>query len=440
MATLERLRDGFAERIFEEDLLERFGVPTDLAPTISALGAASERDVTALRDADLQSTVVQLEAARRLIDAASLRALAELDRRGTSDVDRGLHTGAWLAEATGVPAGVARSRVRLARDLTCGLPEALDALGVTRLGEHHARVLLTAAANQRTHDLFMPMVPDLIDDADTMPFDLWKAKVTTIVALLDADGPEPEDPTEDNQISLTRGHGGRWRLRGDFDAATGGAIREALERRADALFRARHADEQVAGPDLITPSRRRLLAQALFDMARADHAERHPRAATAPEMVLHLDAADTDQLTDDAGIRIGDTQRRTLLCDPMLRGVVFGLHRRVLDVGDLQRLVTAAQRRALDRRDGGCVFPGCDAPARWTDAHHVEHWADSGPTDLANLASLCRHHHGVSHRKGWTMGATDDEWFYWHAPTGRAFWSQRHGIQRRGAPPPPLSS
>jgi hypothetical protein len=33
-------------------------------------------------------------------------------------------------------------------------------------------------------------------------------------------------------------------------------------------------------------------------------------------------------------------------------------------------------------RDGGCVFPGCDRPLAWCDAHHLWHWVDGGPTDL----------------------------------------------------------
>jgi HNH endonuclease len=41
-------------------------------------------------------------------------------------------------------------------------------------------------------------------------------------------------------------------------------------------------------------------------------------------------------------------------------------------------------------RDGGGVFPGCDRPLAWCEAHHIQHWLDGGPTDLANLALLCR--------------------------------------------------
>jgi len=74
-----------------------------------------------------------------------------------------------------------------------------------------------------------------------------------------------------------------------------------------------------------------------------------------------------------------------------------------LDVGRSTRVVSPAQRSALAVRDTGCVFPGCDRPLGWCDAHHRWHWVDGGPTDLANLALLCRAHHRAVHEGGWQL-------------------------------------
>jgi len=52
-------------------------------------------------------------------------------------------------------------------------------------------------------------------------------------------------------------------------------------------------------------------------------------------------------------------------------------------------------RRVLEERDRGCRFPGCGS--RFTEAHHVRHWADGGETSLANTVLLCRRARGVSH-------------------------------------------
>jgi Domain of unknown function (DUF222)/HNH endonuclease len=74
-----------------------------------------------------------------------------------------------------------------------------------------------------------------------------------------------------------------------------------------------------------------------------------------------------------------------------------------LDVGRTTRVVQPAQRSALVVRDGGCVFPDCDRPPTWCEAHHLVHWLHGGPTDLANLALLCRAHHRAVHEGGWRL-------------------------------------
>lgn len=67
-----------------------------------------------------------------------------------------------------------------------------------------------------------------------------------------------------------------------------------------------------------------------------------------------------------------------------------------MDVGRRTRRLSAALRRALLARDRSCRFPGCGA-RRHLHAHHIQHWADQGPTDLANLVLICSFHHRYVH-------------------------------------------
>jgi len=93
-----------------------------------------------------------------------------------------------------------------------------------------------------------------------------------------------------------------------------------------------------------------------------------------------------------------------LACDAdVSRAVLDPVTGLPLDVGREQRLVPHWMRKALHARDRGCRWPGCDAPAAWTDAHHLLAWALGGPTDIDNLLLLCRYHHVRVHEGHWRI-------------------------------------
>jgi Domain of unknown function (DUF222)/HNH endonuclease len=92
----------------------------------------------------------------------------------------------------------------------------------------------------------------------------------------------------------------------------------------------------------------------------------------------------------------------------LLPRILGGAPTQPLEVGRTSRVVQAAQRTALAVRDGGCSFPGCARPLAWCEAHHLRHWLHGGPTDLANLALLCRAHHRAVHEGGWRLARGPD--------------------------------
>ena len=69
-------------------------------------------------------------------------------------------------------------------------------------------------------------------------------------------------------------------------------------------------------------------------------------------------------------------------------------------------------------RDGRCRFPGCHVAARCCDLDHLTPWP-AGPTTAGNLACLCRRHHRVKQRPGWTVRIHPDATLTWTDPTGR---------------------
>jgi hypothetical protein len=99
-----------------------------------------------------------------------------------------------------------------------------------------------------------------------------------------------------------------------------------------------------------------------------------------------------------------------LACDGAIRRVIVDARGEVLDVGRAKRLATPAQRAALRVRDRGCVFPGCDRPPQWTQAHHLVPFEAGGATDLDNLCLLCSHHHHLVHEGGWSLERIGVTW------------------------------
>jgi hypothetical protein len=89
-----------------------------------------------------------------------------------------------------------------------------------------------------------------------------------------------------------------------------------------------------------------------------------------------------------------------------------------LSVGRKSRTVPPSIRRALQRRDKGCRFPGCGC-SRFVDAHHIHHWADGGETSLQNLVLLCRHHHRLVHEGGFRLKVLPGGGFEFIDPSGK---------------------
>ena len=112
-----------------------------------------------------------------------------------------------------------------------------------------------------------------------------------------------------------------------------------------------------------------------------------------------------DELGNERALALATVRR--LGCDCALVGMLEGDDGELLSVGRKTRSIPPALARALKARDGGCRFPGC-THTRFTEGHHVKHWADGGETRLGNLVTLCGFHHHLVHEGGFGVDVLDD--------------------------------
>lgn len=108
-----------------------------------------------------------------------------------------------------------------------------------------------------------------------------------------------------------------------------------------------------------------------------------------------------------------------VLCDARLTRVLLDPLGQVTGLEALGDTVTKAQRRALSARDQGCAVRGCTRPPAFCDAHHLDHLADGGSTELGNLVLLCRRHHTLWHQGRLTLHQLHVPWITGtHDPPG----------------------
>jgi hypothetical protein len=205
------------------------------------------------------------------------------------------------------------------------------------------------------------------------------------------------------------------RVDGELDPETGETLLTALRAIMD-------AEARSGADDRRTPAQRR--ADALGEICRQwlDGSDRPHVAGERPHVTVTVGVrALPDQRTsaESAGgmesaeeptfdsppelDHLGPVRpevAKRLACDASITRVVMAGRSEPLDVGRRTPVVSPAMRRAVIVRDRHCRFPACDRPQTWCDAHHVVHWADGGPTAVANLVLLCRRHHRMVHERG----------------------------------------
>ena len=380
-----------------------------MSELLSALDELADTDLAELSDDALLDFIATLVTATNRMTAVLTSAVRAADRREAYHRDGAISMKSWLRGSCRVAPPEATALVSTGRRLE-QLPETAAAFADGRISATHARVITEAMTPGRIAAAAETGVD--LGETDRILADLARATaphetargVALWVAGVDPDGALDDAADIRRRFTMASGLDGRVHLRGEMDAAGGEYLHTALaavmngdrppgdgrshaERQADALVAlARGALDGGSLPDI--RGERPHVRVTIDWMALC--AERGAPGAAGGRLAW-------------AGPITPETARR-LACDAGVARVITGPDGLPLDVGRSQRTASAAIRRAIELRDGHCVFAGCDALPEWCDVHHVVHWAHGGPTSCDNGALLCERHHTSCHEGGFTIG------------------------------------
>ena len=326
----------------------------------------------------------------------------------------------WLSWRVGLDLGTARERVRVARALG-DLPRLAAALVRGELSYAKVRAL-TRVATPETESRLLG-----VGRAGTA------AHVERIVRgwrLVDrhAEARESKRQHERRGLHVRHDEDGSVVIRGRLTPEVGALLVKALEAAGDVLYERRRKEEAATRPvdrALSPPPLAQQRADALALMAETvlHHGLDPGHPGERYQVVVHVDAsalADPEQSGQSAlenGTHVSAETSRRLACDASRVVMREGVDGQITEIGARTRTIPPALRRVLQHRDHGCRFPGCGLA--FSQGHHLQHWAQGGPTTLSNLVLLCRRHHRAVHEEGYGVEREPDGTLRFRRPDGR---------------------
>jgi hypothetical protein len=227
-----------------------------------------------------------------------------------------------------------------------------------------------------------------------------------------------ESSYESNQASSRAWSEGVSEPTGVTQAADAAEATEAIQATSDAEPIEPEDDESIGArrADALCVMAQQFLANA--ESASASASDRYQVVVHIDQRSLSGGASQGSVLSEiEDGPALAVETARRLACDASLVGLVANAQGEPLDLGRKTRAISLALKRALKVRDPCCRFPGCSR-TRYTEAHHIEHWAIGGGTKLSNLITLCYFHHQLVHEGGYSVTRTDDGLFVFRYPDG----------------------
>ena len=445
------------------------------------IGELSGGRVAEVHHDDLTALVTSARRAQARLESVVLSCVGEVDARGSHVHEGALTTGAWLRRHTRATGPEAATAVRCARVLRSGvLPATAQALADGEISARHAQTIADGAQDAPAEAVALieeealavareadvqavtsvmrrfrhALDPDAADEAAVrryerrgISFSPLLDGMVSIGGLADevsgsvlstaVDLAAPLEPGDTRTAAARRLDGlvaicRRFLQSPDAPRQGGGAHAHLIVTVDEETLRTRAAHAaRSAGPQRAGSSR----GARPTDGARpADDAERAARTAAdgwggSPGGTLSW-----------VGQIAGSTARR-LACDAQATRVTIGPDGEVVETHSERRFFTAAQRRAMIARDGDrCIWPYCDRPVSWSDGHHLDGWADGGPTTVGNGGLPCEGHHISLHEGGWRIDRLADGRYVAHHRNGRVLGPEPHPPGRNRPIPKPRSA
>ena len=403
----------------------------DLRRVLDHLGAVEWR--ASDPDAVACAAVVLAQGADRL-EAISLLAIAEHDRRGGVTRDGDASVGDWASRQTRSSADTGKRKAARAKRMAKATKTA-KAAADGRLSTDQAdrlasaRTDANAAAFDAAEDELIAKAQGSLEDA-----------IKTAEDFRSATGESAQDRAErlwkQRSAACWNDDDGVVQARQSLPGDAGAAFKLTFE-----AFVQRELDHRLPG-DTRTHAQIRADAAIAFGLAartQLDTGEPSRAGRVQAEILLRYEDLIGDHLTDWAGEILQTGQAltghaiRRLCCDAGIIRVITRGDSQIIDVGRLTRTIPVPTRRAVLARDGHrCTYPGCHA-RDGLQVHHLRHWAHLGTTDLDNLACLCWRHHRLVHEGGWHITFdTPTQRTIWTAPDGRRLIGQRRATTSVG--------
>jgi len=342
-----------------------------------------------------------------LVDPAALAAVIDLlqaklakvlhrgRQRGDWQLAR-LSPAAWAARTCGMSRSAAGDRLCVGKQLD-HLPDVAAAVRTGEVSYQKAAALchLREQLGDRWPD---GLESDMVGHARHLSVENFRIACRHARHEIDPDGFDKacHEDFERRWLEINTLLDGMYSVDGILDPATGAAFKTAL----DALATSRGAEDTRNHGQRMADSLAELLDHHMNEgrLPRKNGVRPHVTLTTTLQCLKNEVGQPAAELAPGALISNQTVERLT--CDCAMSRVLLA-DSMVIDVGRATRIIQPATRRALEKRDRGCRWPGCDRPVSWSTPHHIEFWSRGGRTNLSNLVLLCHFHHRLVHEGEW---------------------------------------